>query len=76
MKPLEELSTEELSRIRVKHAAKTKKDDFSRFSLNCKPYRKASADPLSKEDRKRINDIKESMTYDNDLDDLFLNVLK
>jgi len=63
-KPLEELSTEELSRIRVKHAAKTKKDSFSAFCIGQKKaVTKLNHDPLSKEERAIINEKKDKLCY-------------
>jgi len=70
-KPIDEMTTEELSRIRVKHAAKTKKDDFAIFSLGQKKaITKVNYDHLSEEGRAFINDKKDKLTYPEE-EDLF-----
>jgi len=72
MKPLEELSTEELSRIRVKHAASTKKDSFSVFCIGQKKaVTKLNHDPLSKEGRRLVNEAKDRLCYPEDEGDLW-----
>ncbi len=59
---------EELSRLRVKAARKKVKSGFSYFKLGKKAVSQINPDPLSKEDRKRIEDIKDNRLYGDEED--------
>ncbi len=60
---------EELSHLRVKAARKKVKSGFSYFKLSDKKaVSQINPDPLSKEDRKRIEDIKDNRLYGEEVD--------
>ncbi len=55
---------EKLSRIRVAHCKKTKKDSFKNFSLGQKKATtNVHCDPLSHEERAVVNEAKDRLTY-------------